>query len=251
MICLAILPLFMSVDSKADDKEAVKQAEKSNLEIEADEGVTCSKQEQTCTAKTNVKVTKGPFTLFCDNLVAHIKKNDVGKMAMWRVVANGSVRILGADTNEKAFAPVAEYNLDTAKVMLNAIGNDIPVVVKDDYVVKAGEIEVLLHKDDGKKSIKKMQARNNVILSSPDEISFSDHADYDPEVELATLNGNVKIYRKEGKLTGSQAKVDLATQTSIITDNLKDQSCEPKRVHALIIPKNIDKTEKMRLLNEK
>ena len=231
----------------ADDKAALASANQSPLEIDSDDGVTCDKQQQTCTAKTNVVVVKGPFSMYCDNMVAHIKKDDNGKNTIWRIVATGNVRILGAEESEKAFAPMAEYNLETAKVILTG-GN--PVVLKDEYVIKGDKIEVLLFEQDGKKSIQKMEAFQNVILSSPDEIAFSQYADYDPESRLATLKDNVKIYRKEGKLTGSKAVVDLTAKTSKITENSNGQDYQPKRVQALILPKNVDKTEKKRLFHE-
>ena len=240
------LLVFASIDCwSSADKEAIKKAEQSQLTIDADGGVICDKEKLTCTAKDNVFVEKGPFQMYCDTLTTHIRKNSEGKMEMWRIVAVGNVRMIGAEKSQKAFAPMADYNMDESKIVLLAEEGILPVVTKDQYILEAKKIEVLVKKEGDKQSIDKMQAYENVVLSSPDEIAKGDFATYNPETNIAVMQGAVTIYRKDGKISGSEATVDLNAETSEMVNNSKDETGKPKRVHALILPKNMNNSKKV------
>ena len=232
------LLILLSAQCYAEsDNEDIKEAAESPLTIEADNGVKCDKEKQICTAFENVIVTKGNFTIYCDSLTTHIRKNADGKMEMWKVVATGNVHMVGAGESEDAYAPMAEYNMDESKIILLSNGKIKPIVVRDEYGLEAQKVIVLIREEDEKKSIDKIQAFEDVMLSAPEEIAFSEFADYNPESHIATLRQNVKIYKKEGKLEGSYAVIDTLNKTSKI---IRPSS----RVKALILPKNIDKEQK-------
>ena len=66
----------------------------------------------------------------------------------------------------------------------------------------------------GKRNIDRIDAFGNVLVSTGSEIARSNEGVYNPQTEIATLCGNVKITRGKNQLNGACAEVNLKTGRS-------------------------------------
>ena len=66
----------------------------------------------------------------------------------------------------------------------------------------------------GKSRVSQVDAFDNVVITTPDEIVRSDRGVYDVETGIAKLTGSVKITRGTNQLNGEYAEVNLNTGVS-------------------------------------
>lgn len=224
-------------------KDTIRAAQDLPLKIDSDQGISCDRNRNTCTAKGNVIAQKGIYLLYCDTLTTYMRKNkETGKQEIWKIHALGNVRLTGA-VGESATGHQGVYVVSSGKFTL--LGDleckddkGYGFIIKDTYLLKARKI--ILHvgqkNANNTRQIEFIEAHDEVILSSPDEIGYGDYATYKPESKLATLNGKaVTIVREEGRLEGTYAEVNMETGISRMVNNPK------KRVHAFINPQKVKK----------
>lgn len=90
--------------------------------------------------------------------------------------------------------------------------------------------------DDGENSISKIEAENNVFLSSPAETAQGDRGVYDIETEKVHLFGSVVLTRDDNVIKGDRLELNLATGKSRV-ESAVGAAGSQGRVKALFVPK--------------
>jgi lipopolysaccharide export system protein LptA len=217
------------------------------IHIEANDGIEWQRTKQVYIARGDARASQGGVTVEADVLVAHYRSTDSGSDEIYRIDADGNVRIR-SDT-EEATSDKAIY--DVVKGILILTGKQIRLVTAQDTIIARDSLEyyedkqlavargdALAIRDDrrvradvlmahfiakqGKKRSSKMdriEAIGNVHLSTATEIITAERGDYRLNEGLATVTGDVKITRGETQLNGNRAEVNLNTgQSRLLTD---------------------------------
>ena len=212
------------------------------IEINAEDGIEWRQREKIYVARGKARATQGEVTVHADVLTAHYREMPGGSTEIWRIDANGNVRI--AAPNQTAYGDNAVYDVGkgllvlTGKVRLVTETDQISardsleywekrniVVARGEAVAVRGDrrlaADVLVahfkKSGDGTSKVHEIEAFDNVLISSPEEIVRAEHGIYDVETGIATLTGSVKITRGENQLNGARARVNLNTGVSLIT----------------------------------
>jgi len=220
---------------------------KNPVVIEADQGVEWRRKDKIYVARGNATATQGKTRIRANELKAHYRQGADGKTQIWKVTATGKVDI--KTEKETATGDVAIYMVETGVFILRGrnlklatkkqtitatdrieyrskdrrayvIGN--AKVVEDDKVIRASRFVAFL-KDgkDGKVTMRRVEARGGVIITTKSEIIRADRGDYNGETKLATLTGNVKLTRGDNQLNGEKAIVNLETGISRMVGRVK------------------------------
>ena len=212
------------------------------IEINAEDGIEWRQREKIYVARGKARATQGEVTVHADVLTAHYREMPGGSTEIWRIDANGNVRI--AAPNQTAYGDNAVYDVGkgllvlTGKVRLVtetdqisardsleywekrsfAVARGEATAVRGDRRLAADVLVAHFKKGgDGTSKIHEIEAFDNVLISSPEEIVRAEHGIYDVETGIATLTGSVKITRGENQLNGARARVNLNTGVSLIT----------------------------------
>lgn len=86
------------------------------LEIFADQGIEWHQNDNTYIARGNARAAKGDTTVYGDTLTAHYRKSASGATEVWRVEANGNVRI--TTPTDTAFSDRAVYTIDNGVLLM-------------------------------------------------------------------------------------------------------------------------------------
>jgi lipopolysaccharide export system protein LptA len=230
--------------------------------IEAENGVEWHQKEQVYIARGNATAKRGDTTVRADTLTAHYRKTADNRQEIWKIVAQGAVKITTA--KETITADVADYLVETgiftlhgrpvkmdngkgvltaAVVVYNTKSRVANVsggatVVEDKKRVQADRFVAYFKEDGGKQALKRVEARGHVVITTPTEIARGDSGDYDADSRIATLTGHVRITRGDNQLNGQRAEVNMKTGVSRL---LADSGAgAPRRsggrVRVLIIP---------------
>jgi len=211
------------------------------IEINAEDGIEWRQRDKIYVARGKARATQGKVTVHADVLTAHYREMPSGSTEIWRIDANGNVRI--AAPNQTSHGDNAVY--DVVKGLLVLTGN-VRLVTETDQIsardsleywekrslaVARGEAiavrgdrrlaaDVLVghfkKERDGTSKIHEIEAFDNVLISSPEEIVRAEHGIYDIESGIAVLTGSVKITRGKNQLNGARAQVNLNTGVSSI-----------------------------------
>lgn len=227
---------------------------KSPVVIEADKGVEWRRKDKVYIAKGNATATQGKTRIRADELKAHYKQGAGGKTEIWKVTATGKVDI--KTEKETATGDQAIYLVETGVFILRGknlklatkkqtitasdrieyrskdkrayvVGN--AKVVEGDKVIRASRfIAYLKDGEDGKVSMRRVEAVGGVIITTKNEVIRSNRGDYNGETKLATLTGDVKLTRGDNQLNGQKAIVNLETGISRMVG----------RVSVLLVPRS-------------
>ena len=88
---------------------------------------------------------------------------------------------------------------------------------------------------DERQEIERIEAFENVRISTPSEFARGDRGVYNTRTEIATLTGNVRITRGENQLNGGWGQVNLRTGVSRLRGN-PPEAGGGSRVRALLQP---------------
>ena len=98
-----------------------------------------------------------------------------------------------------------------------AVARGNAIAVRGDRRLAADVLVGHFKKDrNGTSKIYEIEAFDNVLISSPEEIVRAEHGIYNIESGIAVLTGSVKITRGENQLNGASARVNLNTGVSSI-----------------------------------
>lgn len=192
-----------------------------------------------------------------------------GGIEIYRLAAEGSVRI--ESEQETAVGDRAVYDIDRQVFVLTGRGlsltaPDVRITARDSLEYWAGrELAVargdaraygedrILRADvltarfaegggggDRNAAVDRIEAFDNVVIRTADEVIRGDRGVYDLDSRIATLAGSVKITRGENQLNGAYAEVNLETGVSRLR-SAPGQG--PSRVYGLIKPEKAERGE--------
>lgn len=246
--------LGLELLSKDDDKP---------LEVYADEGIEWRQDDKTWIARGNARAVRGNVAVHADVLTARYRNLGKGKSEIWRIEADGHVRIKSPTAT--AYADKTVYDVGDAVLVLT--GNDLrlvtakqritardsleywekkrisvargeALVVQKDGRLKADVLTAHFRKTAGEDTtLYRVEAFGNVLVTTANGIARGDRGTYDADTGLATLTGSVKITRDNNQLNGEIAEVDLKTGVSRILGAAQPGS-KSGPVRALIVPQH-------------
>jgi len=209
------------------------------IEIVVDGSVEWQQKAKTFVARGNARARQDDVTVRADVLTAHYRDSKDGGTEIWRIEADGNVRIAAPD--RVATGERGEYDVDKQVLVLTgkpefergddritaddrlefrqderravAVGN--ATATRDDRTLEAGRLTATFEADgeDGER-IQRVEAVGNVIFRSPTEMLRADRATYDVAEERIELEGSVVISQGRNRLKGQAAELDLKTGVS-------------------------------------
>ena len=239
------------------------------IAIEADNGIEWQRTNQLYIARGNAKAAQGTGTVEADMLTAYYRATASGDTEIYRIDADGNVRI--TTENEVATAEKAVYDVTNGVLVLT--GEGIRLDTQQDRIVANDSLEYYADRrlavargdavavrenrrvradvlmghfpaatsaaDAGTATggLERIEAVGNVVITTDGDIARADEGDYDVNAGFATLRGRVKITRGDDQINGEFAEIDLNTGVSrLVGDPSATTAGEPGRVKALIMP---------------
>ncbi len=227
------------------------------IQIEADDGIEWQRANQLYVARGNARARQGDVTVEGDELIAFYRPNAAGENEIYRIDANGNVRIFSA--NEVARSDKAVYDIDNGVLLMTgdniqldtaedtitardsleyhetqqlAVARGDALAVRGDRRVRADVLTAHFGEGNQQAAMDRIDAVGNVLVSTPTDIVRAEKGDYDPARGIATVSGNVKITRGDTQLNGERAEVNLETGESRLLS-----SPSGERVRGLFLPK--------------
>lgn len=224
---------------------AQNTSSKDPIEILADATLEWHRNDLKFIATKNASATQGDVSIHAQTLTADYHDDAGKKFDIWRVRADQDVQLKSKDTT--AYGDKADY--DIAKGYAEMTGNDLKMVAPDQTLtardkfeywvtdgkmiatgdativrknekgeintLKADQIVAYLKTDaNGKRVLDRMEAHNNVIITTPTEVLTGNQGTYNAGTNMAEINGNVKIQRGPNTLEGAKADLNLTTNIS-------------------------------------
>lgn len=218
------------------------------LEIVADDGIEWRKEEQTYIARGNARAKQGDVSVHADVLTAYYRDAKGGGTQIWRIDADRNVRIVSP--TQKSYGDKAVY--DVAQGIMVLTGK-VSMVTQTDRITARDSLEYWekrglavargnaiasrgenrLRADiltahfkagkDGKTRMTRIDAFDNVLVSSPNEIATGKQGVYNVTTGIAILSGSVKVTRGKNQLRGAYAEINLNTGVSRLYGSGKQQ----------------------------
>ncbi len=231
------------------------------VEILADDAIEWRRDDQTVIARGNARATRGETTVYADRLIARYRNREgappagtspTGAGEIWRLEAEGNVRIVGG--NDRAEADRAVYDLDRRVLVLTgqalsltngadrvtardaleywaetriAVARGDAVVTSEDrtleadtvvaYFVETGaetEAAPAVGGPRGANRLDRAEAFGNVRITTASEVVRGERGVYTPSDGLARVFGNVRITRGQNQLNGAYGEVNMKTGVS-------------------------------------
>lgn len=217
------------------------------VEITADSTLEWDRTGKIFTANGNAKARQGDMSVESDVLKARYRASGDKSIDIRELEAVGSVVLTSKDS--KAYGDRALYSLDTALAVmtgdnLRLVAPNGSVTAKDrfEYWTNEGRLEAIgnaqiQHKDEkgqintlkadhftaylakdssGKQALKTLEAKGNVVITTPSETLTGTIGVYDAVRQTAEITGSVTITRGPNTLEGEKASVDLKTGVSTL-----------------------------------
>lgn len=255
--CALVAALLLASAPAAAQSLGFSQGGGGPIQIEADEGIEWQRANQLYVARGNARASQGAVTVSADELVAFYRPNAAGENEIYRIDANGNVRIVSE--NEVAQSEKAVYDINGGVLVLT--GDTVRLDTAQDTIVARESLEyyeqrqfavargdalairgdrrlradvLTAHFGEGAQisEMDRIEAYGNVLVSTPTDIVRAETGNYDPVRGLATLSGNVKITRGDTQLNGQRAEVNLETGESRLLS-----SGSGERVRGLFLPR--------------
>ena len=209
------------------------------IEIAVDGSVEWQQKKRVFIARGNARAQQGDVTLRAEVIAAHYRTGKDGGTEIWRIDAEGAVRI--ASTDQVATGRKGTYDVDKQLLVLTgkpkftsgtdrisasrsleysqarnrAVARGNAVAVREDRTIEA-ETLTATFEPDGRESdkLKRLVAVGRVVFTSPNEVFHADRADFDVAGERLKLEGSVRISQGGNELRGQSAELDLKAGTS-------------------------------------
>jgi lipopolysaccharide export system protein LptA len=190
----------------------------SPIVIESDNGIEWREAAQVYIASGNVRAARGDAAVHADRLTAHYRKTPADKTEVYRLVADGKVRIVSTEATVYATQDatiVARDSLEYYDRDNYAVARGDALVAQDDKRLKADVMVAFLRDNpEGRSSIYLVRAYGNVHLSTAAEIVRCERAEYNLDTGIATLLGSVRITRGDNQLNGHRAVLNTTSGVS-------------------------------------
>jgi len=232
------------------------------IKIEADDGIEWQRDNKLYIARGNASAAQGGTTVEADKLTAFYRQGATGENEIYRLDADGNVRITSEE--ETASADKAVYDVFNGVLVLT--GERVQLDTRDDRIVAKESLEYYEEKrlavargdalairgdrrlkadvlmvnfkpeNSGERAsqIDNIEAVGAVVITTPTDLAQASQGNYVPDDGLATLSGDVRITRGENQLNGEYAEVDFNTGISRMLNG--PDSTGSGRVKALFLP---------------
>ncbi len=209
------------------------------IEIHADQGIEWQSKTKAYIARGNAKAVQGDVSVLADMLTAYYTDDKGGTTSIWRIDADRNVRIV--TPTQRAFGDKGVYDVQKGVLVLTggvrldtdtdritardsleywenrnlAVARGNAVATRGENRLRADVLTAHFVKDkQGKSKVNRVDAFDNVVITTPDEIVRAARGVYNVETGVATLTGSVKITRGDNQLNGEHAEVNLNTGVS-------------------------------------
>ena len=237
------------------------------IDVQAENGIEWQRSNKTIKALGNAHAVRGDLDVKADVLSAHYRERADGSTEIWRLEADGNVRI--TTPSESAYAEKGVYDVDNGVVVLSG-GKQVRLVTAEAEITAERQIEFWPKKQmlvaqgnasavqgdnrlnaetlnayfgrdaSGKSRLNRVEASENVRVVTPDEVFRANRGVYNIETGIATLVGSVKITRGANQLNGCTAEINMKAGESKI-HGCKDGTSGASRVKGLIVPETTRK----------
>lgn len=215
------------------------QSQELPIEINADEGIEWQRDAGAYIARGNARAVQGDVAIHAGTLIAYYRQGAKGSTEIWRIDAETNVRIVGP--NQTAFGDKAVYDVIQGVLVLTggtrlvtpqdritardsleywekralAVARGNAVAVRGEKRLRADVLTASFKRGkDGKSRVDRIEAFDNVRISSPTEIVRANRGVYNVSTGIVILKGGVKITRGQDQLNGEAAEVNLNTGVS-------------------------------------
>ena len=259
-VALSVIVLATATASAQGITSSVKQGG-APLEITADYGIEWRRDDQVYVASGNARAAQGDLAVYADVLTARYRENEQGDTEIYRIEANGNVRMVSPtetiygddaryEVNERYLILTgddlrleAEDGLITANESLEywedkkvAMARGDAVAVKEDKRVRADELVAHFEAGaEGGMELISVDAVGDVQISTPKEYASGRTGTYYVQKQLATLSGDVKITQGKNQMNGEYAEVNMETGVSRLLAAPPGRSA-PAPVRGLLVP---------------
>lgn len=247
-LVLVLLLVFLAAGLTAYSLPAMAQSlnfggGKSDLpiEINAEDGIEWQQDNLIFVARGNATAVRGDLTVRADSLRAYYRDDGSGGTEIWRLDAEGGVRI--STPGETAYGERAVYDVDNQTLVLSG-GKRVRLITPQYDISAAGQLEywekkqIAVARGDavaisgdrkltadvlvahfrknakGDSSIHQLRAFDNVRILTATDDARAERGIYNVESGIATLTGSVKIARGPNTISGCKAEVNLNTGVS-------------------------------------
>lgn len=246
----------------------VQAQDKPPIEITADQSLEWDRGNQVFYARGNAIAKQGDTQINADMLTAmyHENQSDSG-LDIWQFIADNNVTLTSGAT--KAYGDKVVYNLDNASATLtgenlritspsqNITARDkIEYFIDKNQIIATGNVKITQRAANGQtniltarkviatlgntakgRTIKKVEAFDNVVIQTPTETLSGTYGLYNAAAGTAEIKGNVTIKRGPNTLEGARASVDLNTNISTLYGgNSGGSASNNGRVRAVFYP---------------
>ena len=238
------------------------------LEIHAEEGIEWIQEKKVYVARGKAQAIRGELLLDADVLTAHYRPTEEGGTDVWRLDADGNVKIRNPssvtyDDRGVFDVPKGILVLTGRNLKLETGGNTVTArdsleywqakdmavargnahVVSEDRQMDADILTAYFHKVPGKGTeLQLIEAFGNVTINTPTETATSKRGVYDMVTGIVSIFGSVKILRDNDQLTGEYGEVNLNTGISRLL-NAPPSGGRKGRVRAVFSAKKGTKIE--------
>lgn len=209
--------------------------------IEAENGIEWHQGDKIFIARGKAVAKRGEVTVFADVLRAYYREKPDGGTDIWRLDAEGHVRI--ETPGEKASGDLAVYEVEKSVLVLTGkdgvrfeAGADVVTAKKQleywdkkEMAVARGSAHA--HREDkdmwadvlvahfqkdktGRSEVYRIEAFDNVRIETAKDRVEAERGVYNVKSGVATVSGQVKIQRDKNVLNGCRAEVNLNTNIS-------------------------------------
>ena len=210
------------------------------IEIYAEDGIEWQQEKQVFLARGNARAVRGEVEVRANVLTAYYRETPEGDTDIWRLYADGAVRI--SSPGEKAYGEKGVYDVDNGILVLSggrlrlvtkeeeitadrqleywekkqmAVARGNASAVRGDKRLRADVLAAYFRKDkNGKSAIYRIEAFDNVRIKTAKDDARADRAVYNVQSGIVTLTGSVKIVRGRNQLRGCRAEINLNTGIS-------------------------------------
>lgn len=213
----------------------------SELRLDADEGLEWQRREQVVIARGRARAVRGDLEVQARELRALYREGPDGNAEIYRVIADGSVRI--ATPNQTAYGQHGTYEVAEDRLVLTggervrlvSGGDEISAERSLEYwpgsdrlVARGNAIAIQPNREvhgetitayfaegpDGTKQLDTSEAVGNVKVVTAEETIFGDRSNYDAKTGMANVEGSVKILRGRDQLDGCRGEIDFNSGVS-------------------------------------
>lgn len=231
---------FPAASASAQSLEALGGDSDMPMEIHAEEGIEWLQEKKVYIARGKARAIRGDLTLNAEVLTAHYRPSEEGGTDIWRLDADGDVKITNSSSVTYADRGVFDVSkgilvLTGRNLRLEAGGNVVTArdsleywqaknmavargnarVVSEDRRMEADILIAYFHKVPGKGTeMQRIEAFGNVKIKTPTETITGKRGVYDMVTGIVSIFESVKILRGTDQLTGEYGEVNLNTGIS-------------------------------------